>query len=44
MAGRGVYGYRIAGFVAGCPEHGPAPKGRHCLKTTHVRFRITVTG
>jgi hypothetical protein len=28
----------------GCPQHGPAPKGRHCLTVTHVRFRITVTG
>jgi len=28
----------------GCPEHGPAPKGRHCLKVTQVKFRITVTG
>jgi hypothetical protein len=28
----------------GCPEHGPAPKDRHCLTVTHVRFRITVTG
>jgi len=28
----------------GCPEHGPAPKGRHCPAVTHVRFRITVTG
>lgn len=27
----------------GCPEHGPAPKDRHCLTVTHVRFRIVVT-
>lgn len=28
----------------GCPEHGPAPKSRHCPTVTHVRFLITVTG
>jgi hypothetical protein len=28
----------------GGPEHGPAPKGRHCVTVTHVRFRIVVTG
>jgi hypothetical protein len=28
----------------GGPQHGPAPEGRHCLKMTHVKVRITVTG
>jgi hypothetical protein len=28
----------------GGPGHGPAPKGRHRQKVTHVQFRITVTG
>jgi len=28
----------------GGPQHGPAPKDRHCPAVTHVRFQITVTG